>query len=225
MFSAEQILYEDNHLIAINKRVGQIVQADKTGDVPLIDELKAFIKQRDGKPGNVFCGLIHRLDRPVSGVVLFAKTSKALSRMTVMVRDRQLTKSYWAVVKNAPPNKQALVEDYLKKNEAQNKSYVVDANTPGAKVARLEYALVATSDGGYHLLEVNLLTGRHHQIRCQLAHMGSPIKGDLKYGAPRSNADGSISLHARRIAFEHPVSHEQLTIVAPNEEFERMFRV
>lgn len=209
------ILYEDNHLLALDKRPGQIVQGDKTGDEPLCDLLKTFIKERDHKPGNVFCGVVHRIDRPVSGVVLFAKTSKALSRMTVLIQQRQLKKIYWAVTKNAPPQPSGTLTDYLVRNERLNKSFVSDADAPGAKLARLDYRLLAVSDGGYHLLEIDLHTGRHHQVRCQLAHMGCPIKGDLKYGAPRSNADGSISLHARSVSFVHPVSREPLTIVAP----------
>lgn len=210
------ILYEDNHLLAINKRPGEIVQADKTGDLCMADAVKAFIKERDHKPGNVFCGVIHRIDRPVSGVVLFAKTSKALSRMNEQIKQRQLTKTYWAIVKNCPPQQQGSLDDYLVRNEKLNKSFVTaDHNNPNAKRALLDYRLIATSEGGYHLLEVDLHTGRHHQIRCQLAHMGCPIKGDLKYGAPRSNPDGSISLHARSISFEHPVTHEQVTITAP----------
>lgn len=221
----DQILYEDNHLLALNKMPGQITQGDKTGDTPLADLVKAFIKERDGKPGNVFCGVIHRLDRPVSGVVLLAKTSKALSRMTQMVKERDFQKCYWAVVKQAPEVPAATLEDWLLKDEAHNKSRVVPEGTSGAKLASLDYRHLAVSDGGYHLLEVNLHTGRHHQIRCQLAHIGSPIKGDLKYGAPRSNPDGSISLHARSVTFNHPVTHIPLTITAPNADIERMFNM
>lgn len=217
MISADQILYEDNHLIAVNKQPGQIVQGDKTGDPCMAEELKAFIKQRDGKPGNVFCGVIHRIDRPVSGVVIFAKTSKALSRMNEMVKSRDFHKCYHAVVKELPPAESGRLEDYLVRNEKQNKSFVTrDSRQAGAKLAVLDYRLLATSKGGYHLIEVELHTGRHHQIRCQLAHMGCPIKGDLKYGAPRSNPDGSISLHAFRVSFEHPVRHETVTITAPD---------
>lgn len=210
------ILYEDNHLLAVNKRPGEIVQGDKTGDPCMADEVKAFLKERDHKPGNVFCGVIHRIDRPVSGVVLFAKTSKALSRMNEQVKQRKLTKTYWAVVKNRPPELQGTLEDYLIRNEKLNKSFVTaNHSDPNAKQALLDYRLIATSEGGYHLLEIDLHTGRHHQIRCQLSHMGCPIKGDLKYGASRSNPDGSISLHARSISFEHPVTHKQTTIIAP----------
>ena len=219
----DQILYEDNHLIAINKLPGQITQGDRTGDPALADLVKMFLKERDHKPGNVYCGVIHRLDRPVSGVVLLAKTSKALSRMVEKVRTREFEKHYWAVVKNAPPQPAGALENWLIKVEERNKSYVVSSGRPNAKLARLEYRTVAVSKGGYYLLDVNLHTGRHHQIRCQLANMGCPIKGDLKYGAQRSNDDGSISLHAHTIAFEHPVTHLPITIVAPNEEIERMF--
>ena len=222
---ADQILYEDYHLLALNKLPGQITQGDKTGDTPLAELVKAFIKERDHKPGQVYCGVIHRLDRPVSGVVLFAKTSKALSRMVEKVRTREFEKHYWAVVKNAPPQSAGLLENWLVKNEERNKSYVFSAARPNAKLARLEYREVAVSDGGYHLLDINLHTGRHHQIRCQLANIGCPIKGDLKYGAERSNPDGSISLHARCIGFEHPVSHQPITIVAPNPQIESMFHI
>lgn len=214
MISADQILYEDNHLIIINKRPGQIVQGDKTGDECMADEIKAYIKERDSKPGNVFCGVVHRLDRPVSGVVIFAKTSKALSRMNDLVKNHDIQKTYWAVSKNRPPLQQGTLEDWLLRNEKQNKSYIVASNTKNAKKAILDYRLIATSKGGYSLIEVDLHTGRHHQIRCQLAHLGCVIKGDLKYGAPRSNADGSISLHARRLSFVHPVKKEQITIEA-----------
>lgn len=225
MTIADQILYEDNHLLALNKLPGQIAQGDKTGDTPLADLVKAYIKVRDAKPGNVFCGVIHRLDRPVSGVILFAKTSKALSRMTQLVKERDFCKRYWAVVKNAPAQPAATLEDWLVKDEAHNKSRVVPEGTRGAKLASLDYRVVAVSEGGYTLLEVDLHTGRHHQIRCQLAHMGSPIKGDLKYGAPRSNTDGSISLHARTLSFSHPVTNSQITITAPCPDIERMFNM
>ena len=222
---ADQILYEDNHLIAINKLPGQITQGDKTGDTPLADLVKTYLKERDSKPGNVYCGVIHRLDRPVSGVVLMAKTSKALSRMSKALQDHNFEKRYWAVVRNAPPQPAAMLENWLVKNEERNKSYVFGAARPNAKLARLEYRDVAVSAGGYHLLDVNLLTGRHHQIRCQLANIGCPIKGDLKYGAERSNPDGSISLHAYKLTFIHPVTHEQITISAPNEEINKMFNI
>ena len=222
---ADQILYEDNHLMAINKLPGQITQGDKTGDTPLAELVKAYIKERDNKPGQVYCGVIHRLDRPVSGIVLLAKTSKALSRMSKALQDRNFEKHYWAVVRNAPPQPAALLENWLVKNEERNKSYVFGTARSNAKLARLEYKDVAVSAGGYHLLDVNLLTGRHHQIRCQLANIGCPIKGDLKYGAERSNPDGSISLHAYKLTFVHPVTHEPITITAPNDEINKMFNI
>lgn len=225
MTIADQILYEDNHLLAINKLPGQITQGDKTGDPCLADLVKEYIKVRDNKPGQVYCGVIHRLDRPVSGVVLLAKTSKALSRMVEKVRTRDFEKHYWAVVRNAPPKEADVLENWLIKVEERNKSYVVSSGRPNAKLARLEYHKVAVSDGGYHLLDINLHTGRHHQIRCQLANIGCPIKGDLKYGAPRSNPDGSITLHAHTVSFEHPVTHLPITITAPNIEIEKMFNI
>lgn len=222
---ADQILYEDNHLLAVNKLPGQICQGDKTGDAALTDLVKAFIKERDHKPGQVYCGLIHRIDRPVSGVVLLAKTSKALSRMVDKVRTRDFEKHYWAIVRNAPPKPEGVLENWLVKREQLNKSYCVTHGQPGAKLARLTYHDIAVSTGGYHLLDINLHTGRHHQIRCQLANIGCPIRGDLKYGAPRSNPDGSISLHARKITFQHPVRDEIITITAPNPEIEAMFNL
>lgn len=225
MSIADQILYEDNHLLAINKLPGQITQGDKTGDPCLADLVKEYLKVRDNKPGNVYCGIIHRLDRPVSGVVLLAKTGKALSRMADKVRTREFEKHYWAVVRNAPPQPCGSLENWLVKNEERNKSYVFSVARPNAKLARLEYREIAVSTGGYHLLDINLHTGRHHQIRCQLANIGCPIKGDLKYGAERSNPDGSISLHAHTITFEHPVTHETLTITAPNPEIEKIFNI
>ena len=212
---ATQILYEDNHLLVLNKRAGQIAQGDKTGDESLCELVKQFIKERDQKPGNVFCGLVHRLDRPVSGAIIFAKTSKALTRMNELVKQRDFEKTYWAVSKNAPNPKEGRLDDWLLRNERQNKSYVVSAGTKGAKQALLDYKELAVSSGGYHLIGVKLHTGRHHQIRTQLAHIGCPIKGDLKYGSQRSNSDGSISLHARSVKFEHPVRHEEVCIVAP----------
>ena len=224
-FTPDQILYEDNHLMAVNKLPGQICQGDKTGDEALTDLVKAFIKERDHKPGQVYCGLIHRIDRPVSGVVLLAKTSKALSRMVDKVRTRDFEKHYWAVVRNAPPRREAVLENWLVKREQLNKSYCVSNGQPGAKLARLTYREIAVSEGGYHLLDINLHTGRHHQIRCQLANIGCPIKGDLKYGAPRSNPDGSISLHARQITFQHPVRDELVTITAPKIEIESIFNL
>lgn len=213
---ASRILYEDNHLLVVNKKVGDIVQGDKTSDEPLTETYKAFIAQRDSKPGQVFMGLPHRLDRPVSGIVVLAKTSKALERLNAMFRDGEVTKIYWALVCKEPVEKEKLLEGMLWRNEKQNKSYIC---RPGvarkdAKQARLIYKYIDRTER-YFLLEVELLTGRHHQIRCQLSDMGCPIKGDLKYGAPRSNPDGGISLHARRIIFVHPVKKEPLTIEAP----------
>ncbi|MBR1517051.1 MAG: RluA family pseudouridine synthase [Bacteroidales bacterium] len=212
---ADQIIYEDNHLIALNKKAGQIVQGDKTGDRPLCDLVKDLLKERDHKTGNVFCGVVHRLDRPVSGVVVFAKTSKALARMNALVQSREFHKTYWAITRQMPPQPEGTLHDWLVRNERQNKSYVVGPDTDGAKEARLDYRILATSRGGYHLLEIELHTGRHHQIRCQLSHMGCPIRGDLKYGAPRSNPDGNISLHARRLSFIHPVSQQAIELYAP----------
>ncbi len=211
---SDRILYEDNHLIVVNKLPSEIVQGDKTGDVCLLDDVKAYIKEAYDKPGNVFAGLVHRIDRPVSGAVIFAKTSKALSRMTLMVKDRNFQKIYLAVVKNRPPKDADVLEDYLVKNEQQNKSFVTAAGTKEAKLGRLSYRIAGKSDN-YYLLEIELFTGRHHQIRCQLAHIGCPIKGDLKYGSPRSNPDASISLHAYRVAFVHPVQKTPVSIIAP----------
>lgn len=210
------VVYEDNHLLCVSKRPGEIVQGDKTGDEPMSEALKAWLKEKYNKPGNVYLGVIHRLDRPVGGLVLFAKTSKALSRMNELFRTGDVSKRYWAVVTARPPKHSDTLEQYLVRNESQNKSYVArqGAATPGAKLARLSYRLLA-SGKHYHLLEIELHTGRHHQIRCQLAALGCPIKGDLKYGAPRSNPGGSISLLSRQISFTHPVSKEALTLTAP----------
>lgn len=209
-----QVLYEDNHLIIVNKAAGEIVQGDKTGDKPLSEIIKDFLKEKYNKPGNVFCGVTHRLDRPTSGVVVFAKTSKALSRMNEMFRNNEVDKTYWAIVKKRPEKTEDTLTHYLIKNERTNKSTAHDAEKPNTKKAVLHYKLIASSDN-YSLLEVNLETGRHHQIRCQLSKIGSPIKGDLKYGFDRSNPDGSISLHARTISFIHPVSKEKIDITAP----------
>ena len=211
---ASRILYEDNHLLVFNKKPGEIVQGDRTGDTPLSEDLKAFIKQRDNKPGNVFLGVPHRLDRPVSGIVIFAKTSKALERMAAMFREGSVHKTYLALCCGEPWDEEGLLEDWLSRNEKQNKSYVVREGTQGAKLARLRYRFVQRTER-YSLLEVELLTGRHHQIRCQLSHMGCPIKGDLKYGAPRSNPDGGICLHSYRAVFVHPVQKVELTVEAP----------
>ena len=207
---AQRILLEDNHLLIFNKKTGEIVQGDKTGDEPLSETLKAFIAQRDGKPGQVFMGVPHRLDRPVSGVCVFAKTSKALERLNEMLRNGDLHKTYWALTANKPPKDSDTLTDNLVRNESQNKSYVAK----NGKEARLKYTLIQTTER-YFLLEVELYTGRHHQIRCQLSHMGCPIKGDLKYGAKRSNPDGGISLMARRIQFIHPVKKTEVDVTAP----------
>ena len=208
------VVYEDNHIIVVNKTASEIVQADKTGDTPLSETVKQYLKEKYQKPGNVFIGVTHRLDRPVSGLVIFAKTSKALTRLNEMFRTSEVKKTYWAVVKNAPKEPEGELVHYLARNEKQNKSFAYDKEVPNSKKAILNYRLIGHSEN-YYLLEVDLKTGRHHQIRCQLAKMGCPIKGDLKYGDKRSNPDGSISLLARRIRFEHPVSHEMIDITAP----------
>ncbi|WP_297225477.1 RluA family pseudouridine synthase [uncultured Prevotella sp.] len=208
-----KVVYEDNHIIIVNKCSGEIVQGDKTGDKPLSDTVKEYIKQKYNKPGNVFLGVVHRLDRPVSGLVVFAKTSKALSRLNDMFRTGDVHKTYWAVVKRRDIAMEGTLTDWLTRNERQNKSYAHEREVPGAKKAVLKYKVRAVADN-YMLIEVTLLTGRHHQIRCQLSHMGCPIKGDLKYGAPRSNPDGSISLLSRRVEFVHPVSKENIVAYA-----------
>lgn len=209
-----QVLYEDNHIIIVNKSAGGIVQGDKTGDRTLCDDVKDYIKETCAKPGAVFLGIPHRLDRPVSGVCVFARTSKALERLNRMFREGSIEKTYHAIVCSAPKEPEAELRHYLTRNEKQNKSYAHATERPGAKLAVLDYKTIGKSER-YTLLEVNLHTGRHHQIRCQLAAIGSIIKGDLKYGAPRSNPGGSISLHARSIRFEHPVSHKMIDITAP----------
>jgi 23S rRNA pseudouridine1911/1915/1917 synthase len=208
------VLYEDNHIIIVNKTCSEIVQGDKTGDVPLSETVKEWLKAKYGKPGNVFCGVVHRLDRPVSGAVIFAKTSKALARLNEMFKNKEVKKTYWAIVRNKPQEAEATLKHFLLRNEKQNKSYASDTEKPHAKEAVMSYRLIACSDN-YSLLEIDLQTGRHHQIRCQLAKIGSPVKGDLKYGAERSNPDGGISLHARRIAFIHPVSQHPVEVTAP----------
>ena len=208
------VVYEDNHIIIVNKTASEIVQGDKTGDVPLSETVKQYIKEKYAKPGNVFLGVTHRLDRPVSGLVVFAKTSKALSRLNDMFRNSEVKKTYWAIVKQCPPAEEGELVHYLVRNEKQNKSYAYDKEVKNSKKAILDYKLIGHSQN-YYLLEINLKTGRHHQIRCQLAKMGCPIKGDLKYGFPRSNPDGSICLHARRIRFIHPVSKELIDVTAP----------
>jgi len=213
-FDDSQIVYEDNHMMVINKKAGQLVQGDKTGDLSLLELIKDFIKKRDEKPGNVFLGLVHRIDRPTSGLVIYAKTSKALSRLTQMVKNREVKKTYWAIVgKEMIPKSQRLIH-YLQKNEKTNKATVFIKPTDKAKESILNYQIIKTLDN-YQLLEIDLETGRHHQIRAQLSKIGVPIKGDLKYGAPRSNSDGGISLHARKLQFVHPVTKENIEIVAP----------
>jgi 23S rRNA pseudouridine1911/1915/1917 synthase len=210
----QDILYEDNHLIILNKRPSDIVQGDKTGDQPLSEVLKDYLKHKYNKPGEVFLGVVHRLDRPVSGALIFARTSKALSRLNIMLRDGQIHKTYWAVVKNKPPQSEGHLIQYLTRNSEKNKSFVHDKPVTDSQKAELIYKLIDKSDG-YYLLEINLLTGRHHQIRAQLAAMGCPVKGDLKYGYPRSNQGGFIHLHARTIEFLHPVKKEMLKVSAP----------
>ncbi len=209
-----EVLHEDNHIIVINKAAGEIVQGDKTGDASLCDKMKAFLKEKYAKPGNVFVGLPHRLDRPVSGIVIFAKTSKALERLNEMFRAGSVKKIYWAITKERPAQPDAELECWILRNEKMNKSFAYKKEVKGAKKALLHYTLIGTSQN-YNLIEVELKTGRHHQIRCQLASIGCPIKGDLKYGAKRSNPDGSISLHARYVEFTHPVSKEFIRITAP----------
>jgi len=209
-----EVLYEDNHIIVVNKRSGDIVQGDKTGDIPLGEVVASYIARRDSKPGAAFIGVTHRLDRPVSGITIFAKTSKALERMNELFRSGDMEKRYWAVVADKPAPPAGELTHFLTRNEKQNKSYVIATKKGEAKEAKLRYQLIASSDR-YHLIEVQLLTGRHHQIRCQLSHIGIPIKGDLKYGAPRSNPDGSISLHARSVKFIHPVKKTEIFIQAP----------
>lgn len=208
------VVYEDNHIIVVNKASSEIVQGDKTGDAPLSETIKQYLKEKYQKPGNVFIGVTHRLDRPVSGLVVFAKTGKALARLNDMFRLGTVKKTYWTIVKNAPKEMEGELVHYLVRNEKQNKSYAYDKEVPHSKKAILHYRIIGQSDN-YYLLEVDLKTGRHHQIRCQLAKIGCPIKGDLKYGFPRSNPDGSICLHARNICFTHPVSKEEINLIAP----------
>ena len=209
-----QILYEDNHLIAVNKRPGDIVQGDKTGDKPLSEIVKQYIKEKYDKPGNVYLGVVHRLDRPTSGIVVFAKSSKALPRLNKLFAEKEAKKTYWAVVKNTPPNTQDTLIHWLKRNTKQNKSYAYKKEVPDSKKAVLDYDTIKKLDN-YFLLEIDLKTGRHHQIRSQLTAIGSPIKGDLKYGFDRSNKNGSIHLHARKLMFIHPVKKEKLELIAP----------
>lgn len=209
-----QVVYEDNHIIIVFKQSGEIVQGDKTGDRPLSETVKEYIKAKYHKPGNVFLGVVHRLDRPVAGLVVFARTSKALARLNEMFRKGDIHKTYWAITKNMPKEPQATLTNWIVRNERQNKSYAYDREVPDSKKALLSYRVIGHTDH-YHLLEVHLMTGRHHQIRCQLAHIGCPIKGDLKYGAQRSNPDGSISLLSHEMTFVHPVSKETIHVVAP----------
>lgn len=209
-----EVVYEDNHVIVVNKESGEIVQGDKTGDAPLSDYVKAYIKEKYAKPGNVFLGVTHRLDRPVSGLVVFARTSKALSRLNDMFRKGEIHKTYWAIVKNRPVVPEGRLVHWIVRNEKMNKSFAYDHEVKDSKKAVLDYRVLADGDN-YHILEVRLLTGRHHQIRCQLAAMGCPIRGDLKYGFPRSNPDGSISLLSRHVEFVHPVSKQVVAVDAP----------
>lgn len=209
-----QVLYEDNHLIIVYKEAGEIVQADKSGDIPLSEIVKQWLKAKYNKPGNVFLGVVHRLDRPVSGLVIFAKTSKALTRLNNMFRNGEIHKTYWAIVTRPPFEPEATLTDWLVRNERQNKSYAYNHQVPTSKKSILHYKVINQTDH-YTLLEVNLMTGRHHQIRCQLSNMDCPIKGDLKYGAPRSNPDGGISLLSHRVEFVHPVSKETICVESP----------
>lgn len=208
-----QVVYEDNHIVIVFKESGEIVQGDKTGDTPLSETVKQYIKEKYNKPGNVFLGVVHRLDRPVAGLVVFAKTSKALSRLNNMFRDGEIHKTYWAITKEMPKEQTAVLTNWIVRNEKMNKSFVYDKEVPNSKKAILEYRVISHSDK-YTLIEVHLMTGRHHQIRCQLAHIGCPIKGDLKYGAKRSNPDGSISLLSHKVEFIHPISKNEISVVS-----------
>lgn len=210
----KEVLFEDNHLIIINKKPSQIVQPDKTGDVALIDLVNIYLRAKYNKPGNAFVGVVHRIDRPVSGIVIFAKTSKALERMNELIKSRNIKKIYWAVVKEPPKEPAGKLEHYIVRNKSQNKSFAHNTPKPEAQKAELHYKIIAHSDN-FHLLEIELITGRHHQIRCQLAAIGSPIKGDIKYGYNRTNEDASIHLHARAVEFIHPVTKELILITAP----------
>ena len=211
---ADRILYEDNHLIIINKKAGELVQGDKSGDRTLADDVKEYLKVKYSKPGNVYLGIPHRLDRPTTGIVIYARTDKALSRMTALFRTSDVKKTYWAIVDRCPEKKEGELVHYIVRNAVNNKSFAYSKEKPGSKIARLSYRVLASSDN-YHLLEIDLHTGRHHQIRAQLAALGIHIKGDLKYGAARSNPDGGICLHARRVTFTHPVKKEPVDIIAP----------
>jgi len=224
-----EVLYEDNHLIAVSKDNNVLVQSDKTGDAALEDLIKSYIKEKYNKPGDVFLGVIHRIDRPVSGIVLFARTSKALTRMNEQFKKKEISKTYWAIVKNRPAQEQARLRHFIGRNTKTNKSHVYETQRPDTKEALLTYSYKAASQK-YHLLEIDLHTGRHHQIRAQLSYIGSPIKGDLKYGADRSNPNGGISLHAQSITFTHPVTKQEICITAPCpqdvlwQEFEHIMR-
>ena len=208
------VLYEDNHLIIVNKRTSDLVQGDSTGDEPLDAVVKQYIREKYNKPGDVFLGVVHRLDRPVSGCVVYARTSKALTRLSELFRTRDVKKSYWAIVTERPPAEEGVLRNFLKKNEKQNKSYVYDKEVKGSKEATLSYRIIGRSSS-FYLVEIDLQTGRHHQIRAQLAAAGCPVRGDLKYGSKRSNEGGGISLHARRISFIHPVKKEEINVEAP----------
>ncbi len=214
MFSKSNILFEDNHILIVNKPMGQPVQSDESGDLSLEDEIKEFIKSRDNKPGNVFLGVVHRLDRPVSGAVIFAKSSKSLRRLNEMIKEREVEKRYWAIVQNKPSGEQAELIHYVGRHPKLNRSHAYSTQKTGTKLAKLTYELINVSQN-FYLLEVNLYTGRHHQIRAQLSKVGLPIKGDLKYGAPRSNKGGGISLHSRSVEFMHPVTKKRIKVIAP----------
>ena len=217
------ILYEDNHLIIINKRIGELVHSDVTGDVSLEDKVKDYLKTKYNKPGEVFLGVVHRVDRPVSGIVIFARTSKSLARMNKMFQEKQITKTYLAIVKNLPPEEKGTLIHYITRNTKSNRSYARCTEGRGSKKAVLHYRLISSSDR-YYLLEINLETGRHHQIRCQLAAVGCSVRGDLKYGYPRSNPNGGISLHARQIKFKHPVKDDDINLTAPLPEDDKLWK-
>lgn len=223
MFISKDILYEDNHIMVVNKMIGQGVQADDSGEMALDDEVKEFIRKRDAKEGNVFLGVVHRIDKPVSGAVVFAKSSKALRRLNEMVKEHQIKKTYWAIVCKKPPTESERLEHYILKDATKNRSFAYDKEKKGAKIARLEYELICMSDN-FYLLQVNLITGRHHQIRAQLSKVGMPIKGDLKYGAERSNKDGGICLHAFQVEFTHPVTKANIKVTAPVPQEDNLWR-
>lgn len=224
MIKPLQVLFEDNHLIIVNKHSGDIVQADKTGDIPLAEKVKDYLKEKYNKPGAVFLGIPHRIDRPTTGIVIFCRNSRSLERMNEKFKEKAIKKTYWAIVRNKPPSDSGKLVHFLKRNEQQNKSYASDLEKPGARRAELDYKVIGNSDR-YFLLEIDLQTGRHHQIRAQLAKIGLPIKGDLKYGYERSNEDGSISLHARKVEFRHPSSKDLVSVIAdvPKEKLWKYF--